>query len=283
MIEKNPKAFRSEIYTSFGDLEEEIKRRWNDKKLRKKVKDFFGPKMLSVLSDKPRAILSRNIGTPNLEVKHFVDLAGEIKLDPLILEYNDKFVAKNRDKYYLCRLFFSRTSKNHKTVSADTLKTVDFNKYEGKYFNDIKTVWGESIVDFHHKLLQKELPELKGKIFNFSEWFDETRKLSKYYYLYYLSLFICHGILFENFLIGDKQELSFIEEKFLPSFREVKKIFGVKPLIYPPLPFKNEKSLFWLSYPEKRKKNRHKDQEKKNKLTNYLRHRWHDLSNLAKK
>jgi len=262
-MDKKHKAFRSKVYTNLSDLQAESKRRWNDKKLRKKVEDFFGSKMLSILQKKQRAVLSRSIGTPNLESKYFLDLSKEIKLDPLILEYSGKFVAKNKDSYHLCRLFFSRTLKNKNSVSVDTIKIVDFNKDEGKHFHKIKTVWGESLVDFHHKLLHKELPKLGSKTFNFSEWFDETKQLSDKYYLYYLSLFVCHGVLFENFLIGDKQEASFIKEKFLPSFKQVERLFGVKPLIYPLLPFEHEKSSSWLSYHESLKKHVDKKIKKK--------------------
>jgi len=281
---ENPKTFRSQIYTNFSDLKKEIEKRQNDKELKKKVEDFFGSKMLYVLLEKPQAVLSRSIGTPNLELKYFIDLTKEIGLEPLILEYNDKFVAKNKDKYHLCRLFFSRVSKNKKSAPMDTVRIVDFNKNEGRCFNDIKTLWGENIADFHHKILLEELPELENKIFDFSDWFNETRKLTDFYYLYYLSLFVCHGVLFENFLIGDKQEQNFIEKKFLPSFKEVERIFGVKPLIYPLLPFENEKNSSWLSYPESlRKKVNIGIKKKKHKLTNYLKYYWHLLSNLSKK
>lgn len=285
MVEKYAKKFRLEIYTSLSDVEKEITRRWNDKQLRKKVEDFFGTKMLDILNERPRAVLSRSIGTPNLELKYFLDLTKEVGLDPLILEYDDKFVSKNKDKYHLGKLFFSRRLKNNKIVSVDTLKIVDFNKDEGKYFNNIKTVWGESIIDFHHKLLQSEVPELKDKILNFSEWFNETRESSDFYYLYYLSLFVCHGVLFENFLVGDKQERSFINEKFLPSFREVERLFGVKPLIYPLLPFEEENNPypFWCSYPEDMEMRIGvKMRKRKNKFVNFLRHYWFALRNMYK-
>ncbi|MFA5888847.1 MAG: hypothetical protein WCW47_00325 [Candidatus Paceibacterota bacterium] len=283
MIEKNPKAFRSEIYTNFSDLEKEINRRWNDKELRKKVEDFFGPKMLHLMIDKPHAVLSRSVGTPNLELKYFLDLVKEIKLDPLILEYNDKFVAISKDKYHLGRLFFFRILNGNKIIPVDTLNVVDFNKDEGKCFNLINTVWGENFIDFHHRLVLEESPELKDKMFDFSDWFNETRVLSKYYYFYYLSLFVCHGVLFENFLVGDKQELNFIEEKLLPSFREVERVFGVKPLIYPFLPFENEKSSVWLSYPESMQKMMGgRVKKRRSKLMNNLRHFWFFLRGKSK-
>lgn len=232
----------------------EISKRRNNKKLMKKVEDFFGPLMLRVMGNEQKAVLSRTVATPNMELSYFLDISNGIGLSPLILEYPDKFVAKNPDKYHLCKLFFIRKVEGQNPILVDALKIINFNKDEGKKFDEIKTTWGEKIIDFHHRILLSEFPILSGKFVDFSNWFNRTRQLSQYYYLYYLSLFICHGVLFENFLIGDKEESSFINEKFLPSFNEVKKMFGVKPLIYSLLPFRYITNVRWYSYPEAMKK-----------------------------
>ena len=167
-------------------------------------------------------------------------------------QYN--VIVKNKDKYHLCRLFFYRQLKKGTSIPVATEKIIDFNKQEGKKFSKIKTKWGEGIVDVHHYLLYKQFPKMSGKTIDFSKWFDKTKNLSNNYYLYFLSLFICHGVLFDNFLIGDKEEKNFVKKKFLPSFKKAEKIFGVKPLIFPLLPFENEKGTHWLSYPESLKK-----------------------------
>jgi hypothetical protein len=238
------------IYTPLLQIKRELSERRKNKALVKKVKDFFGDQFLGEIEDAPRAILSRTIATPNMELDLFLKLANKVRLSPLILEYPDKFVAKNVDKYHLCKLFFFRENSNGVATLANTLKIVNFNEEEGKVFGNIKTVWGEKIVDVHHKLLYIDKPALAGKVVDFSQWFSETRYLSKYYYLYYLSLFVCHGVLFENFLAADKEESRFFQEKFLPSFKEVENIFGIKPLIYQLLPLENTKNIYWHSYPE---------------------------------
>jgi hypothetical protein len=61
-------------------------------------------------------------------------------------------------------------------------------------------------------------------------------------------LFIVHGALFENFLIANKGEKDFFEKKVLPSFMEVAKYFGVKPLIFPLLPLSDENQEEWFYY-----------------------------------
>lgn len=262
---KQPKAdYISHVYTPLSEVQCELSKRRKDKKLMKKVSDFFGTMMLDALGDKPRAVLSRSIATPNMELSYFLNLAGPVGLTPLILEYPDKFVAKNPDKYHLCKLFFFRKIEGRNPILVDTLKIVDFNQNEGKYLRDINTKSGENIVKFHHRLLSSEFPSLSDKVIDFSQWFDNTKVLSKYYYLYYLSLFICNGVLFENFLFEDKEESSFIRKKFLPSFKEAENIFGVKPLIYSLLPIRYVSNFHWHSYPEALKEkisgSRHKHQ-----------------------
>lgn len=244
----------SYIYTSLIGVNQAIEERRKNKKLMQKIEDFFGPKMFPPLAKKPHAVLSRSIASPNMEMLYFLELAEEIELEPLILEYPDKFVAKNVDKYHLCKLYLLRKFTDKPTRVVNTLKIVDFNQNEGKMFNKIKTLWGDSIINVHHKMLHSVHPYPNFKVVDFRKWFNQSRRLSEHYYLYFLTLFVCHGVLFENFISGDKEELAFLHEKVLPSFDRVYQKFGVKPLIYPLIPFKQEKDLYWHSYPESIKK-----------------------------
>ncbi len=243
----------SRIYTPFSELKREIRERYNNKQLLSKVREFFGPCMLDVMNREPQVVLSRSIVTPNMELSHFLNLTAALGIPPLFLEYPDKFVAKNMDKYHLCKLYFYRNTNDGTSKLVNTLRIINFNEEEGKLFKDITTTWGENIIDTHHRMLFMEHQHLRNRIYDFSEWFNEKRYLGKFYYLYFLSLFICNGVLLENFLFEDKEEGKFITEKFLPSFEEVERIFGVKPLIYPLLPFKSVNDAYWQSYPENSK------------------------------
>lgn len=238
------------VYTPLHEIEEEIPKRWNNEKLKKSVEDFFGSYFLEELKDSPKAVLSRPIISPNKEFRYFIDVSSDIGINPLCLEYPDKFVAKNLDKYHLARLLFEKEEKGGNR-SFQAIRLINFNESEGKDFRDILTVSNEPLVDFHHNMLFKEFPFMEGKILDISTWFKETRSITQYYYLYFLSLFVCHGVLFENFLFKDKGESEFFIQKIWPSFQEVERIFGVKPLIYPLLPVETEKERAWLSYQDK--------------------------------
>jgi hypothetical protein len=265
-VSKRPENFSDEIYTSFAELEHELTRRQADKGLEEKIAHHFGDNFLKVIEDGPRAVLSRTIATPNAELFYFLDLAKDLNIPPLILEYPDKFVAKNPDKYHLGRLFFYKKSYNLKSYPTSTVRIVDFNNHEGKKFADIPTLWDENIIEFHHQILFDVLPELRDKVVDFSDWFKSSKESSDYYYFAFLSLFVRNGILFENFLVDDKEEEAFIRDKFLPSFYEVEKVFGVKPLIFPLLPFDGEKHPHWLSYHESIKERVHNRATKHDKI-----------------
>lgn len=242
-----------EIYTPLPELTAELFRRRENSTLRRDVSSFFSKDFLEILGDEPRAILSRPIATPNMEMAHFLELASGLKLKPLILEFPDKFVAKNSEKYHLCKLSFIRERVGKNPILVDTLRIVNFNSEEGRNFADMKTTWGEGIINFHHRLLFEQYPTLRGSVSDFTGWFTHVRQLSKYYYMYYLSLFIRNGILFENFLPEDKEEAKFISKKFSPSFHAVIKQFGLQPLIFQLLPSRYCSNNRWYSYPEKMK------------------------------
>ncbi len=249
--EKNFQEQASSIYTPLSVAKEEIWRRWNDKELRKKVEDYLGGDIPSFLKKGPKSVLVRYVFTPDLEFMYFLDLIKSVGLDYILPEYSDdKFVAGNSDKYHLARLFFHNGNGKKGGDKIITTNVVDFNKSEGKKFNEIKTTNGEKLVDFHHKLVKEFCPDAAKKIVDFNPWFNKKKKISKKYYDYYLALFLAHGILFENFL-RDGGEIEFTSEMVMPSFKKLEKMFGVRPLIVPIVPLEDENCLYWWCYPKK--------------------------------
>lgn len=235
------------MYSSFDEILSEMKARREDKTLRQKVADFLGSHGFPFSIGTMHSFFSRSIMTPNFEMAYFMDLSRDLSLDPVLLEYPDKFVAKNPAKYCLTRLHF------HEGVTRLVLNSGtwigDVAAMEGRRMGELQTLQGENLMDFHHKILYKHYPELNGKIIDFYKWFNDSRGKGDSYYLCYLALFICDGVLFENFLHEDKEETSFVMEKILPSFNKACEIFGVRPLIFPLLPIEFEKQKDWLAYP----------------------------------
>lgn len=245
----------NDIYTPLSVAKKEIKKRWKDKKLRKKVEDFLGGDVPDFLKKGPKAALVRDVASASHESMLFLNLAKQINIEPVFVEYSEnKFVARNSNSYHLCRMFFYNGIGKKGGHKIDSKKVVNFNKEEGKKMRNMKTLCGTNFLDFHHKVLKKSIPGVKEKdICDFSLWFNKHRKLSKYYYLHYLALFLVHGILFENF-ITNEEEKDFTLKKIIPSFYKLEKIFGIKPLVVPLAPIEDENEVYWWCYPYSVKK-----------------------------
>ncbi|QQS61457.1 MAG: hypothetical protein IPN70_00780 [Candidatus Moraniibacteriota bacterium] len=242
------------VYTKLSEAKYEIKKRWQDKDLRKRVEKFLGNDFPLGMGESPRAVISREIMSPNYEFHFFYDMVTHSGLSPLYLEYlAGKFVAKNQTKYCLCKLYFFEENKNkkyEKIISAKRI--VDFNFYEGLCIKDVNTLNGMSLKDFHHAMLTESIPNFDlSSIVEFSDWFNEHRVIGEYY-SQYLALFLTHGILFENYLI-EGAEVEFTQKRFIPSFQEIIQTFGIKPLIVPMVVIPDENELFWCGYSGKMK------------------------------
>jgi len=237
------------IYTPLSVAKEEIWRRWNDEELRKKVNIFINGDVPDFLKDAPKAYLARQVLTPNFDFFQFLKLAVFSGLDFVCPEFiEDKFSAKNSSKYFLGKMFFHNGKGKRGGHKIGSIKIIDFNKSEGKKISELETLWGENLVEFHHKILNSLVPDINDKIFDISSWLQRNGGSPDKFYRKFLALFICNGILFENFLLN-KEEGHFTEEIILPIFKELEKEFGVKPLIVNALPIKNESGVYWGYHP----------------------------------
>lgn len=241
-----------EIYTPLSVAKKEIWKRWNDKKLRKKVEKHLGD-IPKPFRKEPRVVLSRSIITPNQEFFYFLDLARNTKLEPIGLEgVEDKFCTKNSDKVSLAKLsFYDKKDIKNKIRNAESKKSVvkiiDMMSSDGKRFCDIKTFWGENMVDFHHRLLNHYNSEIET--FDDFRWFASKGKkgsINQYYENFFV-FFLCHGILFENF-ITKKNEKIFTDDVVINSYKKVVKSLGVKPLVVPLLHLEDEDHWYFRSY-----------------------------------
>jgi len=241
------------LYTPLSVAKEEIKRRSKDEVLKKRVMDFLDGDLLPCLVDGPKAVLARAVASPNFETLYFLDLAETIGLPPVLAEcVEDKFVERNFYKYNLAHILVDDGIGKNGGHRLDAYNVVDFDRFRGKKFSEIETVWGQGLVDFHHDLFN--LVGLDGKIHrhDFSQWFltNLNKKNDIDHYIYYLAPFICHGILCDSFLLN-KEEVDFTVKYVIPGFNKLKEMFGVAPLIVPMQPPKYEHDASWYYYPDK--------------------------------
>ncbi|MBF0555918.1 MAG: hypothetical protein HQK96_15445 [Nitrospirae bacterium] len=227
----NNQGYASDLYTSLEEAKEEIWRRWNNENLRKEV-EIYVKIVPEFMRKEPLAILWRNLASPNMDYHNFLKLTEQVKLTPVVFEYlQDKFVTINRDKLALAKMAFyhGKNKKGERIINCRNV--VAFNEFDGKRIAEVKTLWGESFIDFHHRLINRHSPK-KVDIVDNSVWFQEHGGKPIGYYKYELALFICNGILFEDFLT-DAKEVHFTQSVVLPAIERLKYHFGVKPLIVP--------------------------------------------------
>ena len=220
-----------EIYTPIEQAGDLIKQRWADKKLRKSVGDKLKGDIPEILKARPSGLIWRQIGTPDGEFERFLELCKKASVKPLCFEYTqDKFAARNFTKYGLAKLCFKKGLNKKLEMMVEKEKIIDFKDAEKKKICELKTLWGESLVGFHHFLLEEIFPEMKDSIMDISDWVVRNGGIPKNYYSNILSFAICHAVYFEDFDTLDS-EIGFENEVILPAFNEVEKYFGVKPII----------------------------------------------------
>ena len=242
-----------DIYTPIEEAKKQIQERWKDENLKKKVDEYLGNDIPSFLLDSPKAYLARHISSPNFEFFLFKELAGKIGLEFVLSEFTDDiFTTENTSKYHLGKMFFEKGVGKRGGKDIITELIIDFNNSNGKKLREIKTLKGECITDFHHKLLRQHEENEKFKIHDFSDWLKKFDSDPEKFYRHFLAFFIRNGILFENFLLN-KEEKKFTIEKVLPSFIFLTEKFGVKPIIVRLLPKGEEESPHWLHYHHKLK------------------------------
>lgn len=240
---------RTEIDTLYTPLDEalaQLRERRADEKLRAAVAEFHRPLPPVFLPTEPCAVLYRQIITPNYEFERFITTAQAAGLPPLCLEASeDLFCSRNREKIRWCRPVFEMRP-NH--LRGLRLPSAGGLAAEGRKLCDLRLANGLTLPAFHRVLLRHVHPGFDRHLCENSQWvFSNARE--EFRYLRHLALFICDGVLFENFTTDDEEELRFTRERVLPSFARAIELFGVKPLIVPLLPRESENDEHWFRHP----------------------------------
>lgn len=252
-IMSDRKLFDKFVYTSLPKAIKILEERQKDKELIKKIEDLLGGDIPEPLKKIDKyGISNKQIATPNFDTRWFLKLTKEFGLKTFFSEYyEDKFTSNNDFKHSLGQLFIKGKINKKGDNVEEKITIIDFNKYNGEKLNNVVTLWGEPLLEFHKNLFKAYDINTDNFIFyDASLWLEKHGIYAKKYYKSDLLLLVCHGILFENFLLsGDDGE--FAETVLLPAINEVKKLTGYNPLIVPIPPMDIEDDLLWYSYDKK--------------------------------
>ena len=247
------KAFNDFVYTPLKEAVVELEKRRKDKKLEAKINDLLKGDIPEPLKEKSKIVMFRQLVSPNYEIRRFVNVADAWEVDILFWEYhNDKFTSNNELKHALGKMPFYTGMGKDGRARITNFNIIDFNTSNGKKISEVKTLWGQSLIDFHHKFFRNRYSDVNHHFFDASKWFKEHGAGAAGYYTNFLSLFIRHAILFENFLL-DSREISFTKDIFLPAFINIYRITGLKPIIVALEPTHIEGDKFWVCYPNEEK------------------------------
>lgn len=240
---KDKEAFHAFIYTPIEAVKTELDQR------RYSSLVPSPSRIPDILAPEPRAVFFRQVITPNFETRKFLDRAHTLSLRPLFWEYHqDKFTSNNEWKHALGKLQFLSKRGKRQSVQIEKETIIDFNLSNGKILSHVHTHWKQPLIDFHHEFFEHYIERLGENIFEASDWFSQNGGTAAEYYKNFLSLFLKHGVLFENFLLNER-ELSFTRDIFLPAFIAVYRTTGYKPLVVPFEPFTTETDDYWMCYP----------------------------------
>lgn len=234
------------IYVSADFAKKEILKRWSDTDLRKKVSDYLKNAIPIEFEDGPYAVSTVHIASPNFFFCNFIKKSEAMDLKPLVFEYlSDIFITTNFDKVNLAKMLFY---KDNTVVNSKHIINLDGTE-ERKKIRDIKTKWGEDFPGFHHRILSNAIPETNIKLIDGSDWYKNNGEHAKVYYKYIMAFFVCHGVLFENFLLNER-ERDFTENIIIPAITEISKHFGIRPLIVRNVPTEVQTNRYWWGYDE---------------------------------
>lgn len=240
----NKKSFYDFVYTPLSEAIKILEERQKDGELIKKIENILGEDNIpSVFKDKGlKGFQFRQIATPNHESLTFIKIAKDFDIKPIFCEHhNDKFTTNNFFKLSLGQIKINNGFDKNNDIILEKINVIDIKNSDGLKIKEIKTLWGESMIDMHKNLFKCYNFCKDISFINMSEWYNQNGNNPYSCYKNIFMFFIVHGIMFENFL-DNKDEYSFTKDIILPTLKEVSDKIGLKPLIVPIPPMEREKS-----------------------------------------
>lgn len=235
----------SNLYVSLDEAREELKKRWNDVELRKKVEKELGENFWSEFKLKPRSLLWRPLLSPDNGFTFFYQCSKFIDSEPLAFEFlGDMYMSFNEEKRGLGCLHLELENNKKMIVNI-----IDLHKWNKKTFLEIKTKTGELLVDFHHNLIKYS--GYKIEVRDMTNWVRNNSK-PKFWYYKYLLHFLAHGVLFDAYLaLENEKDRGFFRDVVYTNIKKIEKNFGIKPLIIKHYPDNQNdgEDFYWWSYP----------------------------------
>lgn len=187
----------------------------------------------------PTALFARHVATYRYEDAVFDCMARSTGLSPLWIEYlDDRMCSGNEFKRSLCAPKILERVGRKGGFLAPAMDVADVSAWETKPLRTVRARDGRLLADLHHSLHDKLA---NGPRVDCSEWLGALGGKAALYYEGFISLFVAHAVLVEDYdsADGDCKMGAFVENILQPALEAVRRHFDVKPLIVR-LPWREE-------------------------------------------
>lgn len=209
----------------------------NRRHLRKKIEAWWKSQgwhiPLDFFQTDPIAGFGRAVATRRYEDILFSLSASRLGFRPVWMEYTESTLSTHSPfkRSLLQPVFYVKHGKNNGMV-VETRKLAPLQNNRTKRLSEIMLDNGDSLIEYHHRLHHLFGFE-ESAIIDLSEFYGQFGSAAQYY-MPYLSLFLAHAVLFEDYHGGEEAGADldqFTESIFMPAFRELQNIFGISPIV----------------------------------------------------
>ena len=194
---------------------------------------------------RPRAILFRQIATPNYELRRFLRLCARSGYAPVILQYHaDRMSCHNTFKRSLVApMFLEGISGNGRPIfRRRVLENIE--KVDRLRIFEV-SISGRTLPAFHNELLRLALPDEPVELIEGSHWFGKYSAGAREYYVDLFAALTGNLILVEEFIT----DASFFDRVVRPAFDAACTMIGQRPLVRRLCDNRRRESPLWLAYP----------------------------------
>jgi hypothetical protein len=179
----------------------------------------------------PLGLIARCVATFRYEEAAFLAMCQRAGILPTWLEFTgDTFVSTTRTKLMLLQVHTCSGVGRKGGPKIKKEQFVSANIANGRPINTVTNGKGERLVDYHHALLRQRFPEAICE--DMTTWLRATGGRARGFYEALLSVFVAHGIQFEDYTSDStSHEARFREDVFEPAWRATVARFGVAPMV----------------------------------------------------
>ena len=196
------------------------------------------------LRSDPIAAFGRSIATRRYEDALFLHYAKGAGLRPLWMEYTESIFSSHSSfkRSLLQPVFYEKHGKQGGLVSQKR-PFAPIQENRTKKLADIRGAGERSLLGYHHEL-HRGFDLEEESFLDLSKFYGQFGDASRYY-LAYLSLFVAHAVMFEDYDGGEDKNMlgDFTHSIFRPAYEELASRFGV-PLLMVHMPWHEHLRLY---------------------------------------